>query len=784
MSKSTKGEHEHIARFLKKEFIPYCNRHGYKFKINLDIFLKVIQNSYQENQENIADLYSTEIRKSGLEGEVSQSKISRAIDKINKKLKVFCQEINIAPSIQIFNRYINPISGIRTPFGCFIACSKALKGQKNCAEKIVTLKEAKTRGKRKSEDRQVSISRSTQRAELDLQRKVIESDPNRKQSLFRFEYRSIEFVGREEEMQRLRKFAGHKDEKLLWWVITGSGGTGKSRLALEFCLELEKKNWHAGFLADPKTLETSEKWLPSKPTLIVVDYAFEKIKELGECVSGMYERSRHWKYPIRILLLERRENSEAIEQFSYPNWPVIEKQIRYNNMHNVNEEASLKLEGLGDSFIDAMITGIFSKYDKCISADEIKMIRSFLKGEKHRNRPLYVMFAADACARNENIRNWNMDELHDNVLRHNRNIWQEAGIDEKNKEDRKHINLLILATMVNGVDIESDAYAKCLEMALDNGLHATDILPAIHELYDDKYQILCDYEITKELGPMAPDILGEYFVSKEWGNNRIDVCRMKLLTKIAWQYSPMAVVDFAARIECDFSADKVIDSIVETASLDGDNYEMASLLHSLTQICSLTGKLDKAIEYYEYMKNVQKRGRLESDAVSIVLAREERFLALAHIAEGKIDKAVEYYNHTEALSENSYQKDKELPTLLAQVALHLARHFGMVGEKNKATEFVKSAKRRLRTVCHDDSAILRTLVELSIDSADACGRVHLLDEAIGFYELAKKLWKESGQNDDNLRNKLTSLSLDLVCYFEQTGKIDKTVELLMRFERL
>ena len=68
----------------------------------------------------------------------------------------------------------------------------------------------------------------------------------------------------DEEMQRLHKFVNYENENLLWWTITGNGGTGKSRLALELCYELDEQDWYAGFLTTQEEIDILSDWKPTR----------------------------------------------------------------------------------------------------------------------------------------------------------------------------------------------------------------------------------------------------------------------------------------------------------------------------------------------------------------------------------------------------------------------------------------------------------------------------------------------------------------------------------------
>jgi len=159
---------------------------------------------------------------------------------------------------------------------------------------------------------------------------------------FRFDYQTVRLFGRDGELQRLHRFATHKKGKLLWWMVTGKGGAGKSRLALHICLELKEADWHTGFIEDVKQLDNLLNWEPTKNTFIVVDYSYGKAKAIGNFLNSIYLQKDNWEFSVRILILDRDEKSEAVKQFCSSCRKICEE-IRFNNLEEVNETPSLNL---------------------------------------------------------------------------------------------------------------------------------------------------------------------------------------------------------------------------------------------------------------------------------------------------------------------------------------------------------------------------------------------------------------------------------------------------------
>ncbi len=126
-----------------------------------------------------------------------------------------------------------------------------------------------------------------------------------------FSKRRTRFVGRSEIRAQLGTFLSD-GRTLLWWQLSGDGGQGKSRLALETVLNLDEV-WHSGFLSKRDLLKTDWKKISfPKPTLIVIDYLSDEEKA-GAFVNAMRDlRARISADPrnkvdrkVRFLVLER-----------------------------------------------------------------------------------------------------------------------------------------------------------------------------------------------------------------------------------------------------------------------------------------------------------------------------------------------------------------------------------------------------------------------------------------------------------------------------------------------
>ncbi len=115
-----------------------------------------------------------------------------------------------------------------------------------------------------------------------------------------------EFVGRNEEFEKLNLFLDDPAD-YLWWGVTGAGGIGKSRLILEWLRQMPAK-WF-GFFA--KKTKEAEGFIPFTDTVIVFDYILGEEKQCVEAVEALLDVFDNTAYKLRMIFIERdQKNTE------------------------------------------------------------------------------------------------------------------------------------------------------------------------------------------------------------------------------------------------------------------------------------------------------------------------------------------------------------------------------------------------------------------------------------------------------------------------------------------
>ena len=116
------------------------------------------------------------------------------------------------------------------------------------------------------------------------------------------EYGIVPFTGRDGDLDTLQTWCLTGTAPALR-LITGAGGSGKTRLAAEACVRMAGQGWQAGF-ADPKAPSGPTQLEFDRPTLLVIDDADLNVALLADLVRTV----SYWPPetpPVRLLLLAR-----------------------------------------------------------------------------------------------------------------------------------------------------------------------------------------------------------------------------------------------------------------------------------------------------------------------------------------------------------------------------------------------------------------------------------------------------------------------------------------------
>lgn len=262
---------------------------------------------------------------------------------------------------------------------------------------------------------------------------------------FIYAARVLPFIGRDAEIEKLSNFLGGPERPFRWMVLHGSGGVGKSRLALELCIAL-RNEWHAGFLPQEGEEPDWSRWQPLVPTLIVVDYAARDTDQAGMLLRALSGRGPadgtiRLSAPVRVLLIERIGKGDWLDKIV----GTGTEKARVEACHAKDAEGKaidLPLSAVSDPW--PIFEFVLNEAKKPLP-DKEETLAALERIDPER-RPLFAYFMADAIAAGRDTRQFDAARLLDDVINRARDkFWQPAGATPK--EER----LLALATMTRGL---------------------------------------------------------------------------------------------------------------------------------------------------------------------------------------------------------------------------------------------------------------------------------------------------------------------------------------------
>ena len=340
--------------------------------------------------------------------------------------------------------------------------------------------------------------------------------PDERSDTYVFSGRRVEMVGRDAEMDALRQFMTDP-RRVLWWLWKGPAGIGKSRFALELCIEAlhgphdEIGAWHAGFLDGRRDVPTD--WTNvafPRDTLLVVDYVSSKAPKVHNWLYQLCEKPPSPKGArLRFILLDREEYDIWTRQ-------LLGDQRAREVIESACYQDTRSLKALSDDDLWAIMveatTALKKPIDPLRRAEVLEAMQSCNPGK----RPLFAAFAAAALVEGKPIHKWKPEDLAKYVLDHEEAEWtRRAEVRGVARADLfKHKALLALATLAHGVECGGN-YDALVDDVTPSG--AAPMLPAKGTFAGswgllDEMVSLTGTRCGDGIVPLQPDYVGEFFV--------------------------------------------------------------------------------------------------------------------------------------------------------------------------------------------------------------------------------------------------------------------------------
>ncbi|HVT14545.1 MAG TPA: hypothetical protein VHE55_19950 [Fimbriimonadaceae bacterium] len=322
---------------------------------------------------------------------------------------------------------------------------------------------------------------------------------------YAFREKSVAFVGRRKDIERLTGFLNDEDP-YRWWVVTGPAGSGKSRMCWELCAEAENAGWTAGFLLDHDF--DWKDWIPENDTLIVIDYVVESLPNVKELLEALAVKRIPAERRVRVLLLERDAEHLWLQE--------LRDETRQRGRRSVDllYDEPLEIPPLGANDARGIISQVLAAAGKPVGAEvPAQLSARFLSEVDPLGRPLFAAMFAEAYAELGQGVDWTVVDLTKNILNRELGRFRTCGVTEAD------LNLLVFASITGRIDpieaqtLRFDGLAPT-DLAIDWQPQALEALSLFGDPWD---------EARPNLTAMRPDVLGEHFVLERLsGGLRLD----------------------------------------------------------------------------------------------------------------------------------------------------------------------------------------------------------------------------------------------------------------------
>jgi hypothetical protein len=342
------------------------------------------------------------------------------------------------------------------------------------------------------------------------------------QNLYYYGSRKIVFRDRKNELKVLNDFL-NSQRKFAWFLVTGSGGVGKSRLCLELCLKRDP-TWRAGFLDKSALPDLAfwRNWRPNRPTLIIVDYAAVYPETVGELARCLQTKRTRPDVMIRLLLIERDER-EWLEKFLGRG--STDRELTLAAKYLDRAAGSMALGSLPDEDTWRIMRQIAPELPVRAKTAILGHVRK-LDSE---DRPLFAAFVAAAGDKQTQSR---YSVLRDILRRERQTRWEPAGVTEPD------LTLMTLATMCGGLPWN----------ALPTDLPW--INEAVQQLSLQRYETIVGSPAKATIPPLEPDILGGLFFLDRL--KQLPPPQALRLVETAWATRPEGTLWFLVRLVPEF----------------------------------------------------------------------------------------------------------------------------------------------------------------------------------------------------------------------------------------
>jgi len=383
-----------------------------------------------------------------------------------------------------------------------------------------------------------------------------------------YEVVPFEEDGRRTELKMLENWCGAAEKRSVL-LFTGAGGSGKTRLLIEWCRRLRHQGWHAGFLRKDRGAVGLDALLDGvAPRLVVIDYAETRLSVVEPLLLKMGLEDQGSGPKMRLVLLARQAADWWDRLSKSPERAIEDLLLRSPPAARITplvEDA----DGRRLAFTQA-VAAFARQLGQPVPES---LPRPDLAAERDLDRALYFHMAALAALSSERIETGHQGlEL---TLRHERQFWRgqvtEVGLDGALAAAMiDSLEPAVVAMTLAGGAREAAHARSLIERVLPPGRLRPDLLDAMVRFLRQLYGSSMEGG-SRWLEPLQPDVLGEELVAECLGRDETLLTRFLAAAETAEAYAALTVMTRLARRSAEASTwlrhalSAHLDSLAEVA---------------------------------------------------------------------------------------------------------------------------------------------------------------------------------------------------------------------------
>ncbi len=315
-------------------------------------------------------------------------------------------------------------------------------------------------------------------------------------------YGQVEFIDRGNWLNQLQAWCD-ETSPFECQIIYGAGGSGKTRLGLEFCRRMSSRGWIAGLINNATTAELTSLAIETRPKLVVIDYADTRPDLVRRVVEALSTTRPLRAHRVRIVLLVRRLGRQGDPR----RWFITGHQNRSATYLANSKTLNLSQKGRAVAFGLTERRALFSRALSAFTGTTAETTTSQrwreVLGSDNFSTPLLVLVAALLATHSESVPSeTTIGDLLDQVLdREDETHW--IGSPETSPQLRRRAVAIASLFLAHSEEDALDLLE--IEPALGQEADRTRLAFWLHTLYEGPHW----------LNSLEPDLLAERLVHSE-----------------------------------------------------------------------------------------------------------------------------------------------------------------------------------------------------------------------------------------------------------------------------